>query len=272
MMKRLMLLVTVTILAGALCSGAWAGDTLKDVKKRGVLRVGVKDLTPGFGFVDMQSGEIKGYDVDFAQAIAKKLGVKLELWVVTDAERLEYLKAGKVDLIAATLTRTPERAKEIAFSHVYFVTGQKFLVRKGTVKGLYDLDHKIIGTSMGSTSIHNAKKALPNASIITYEDSSQAFFALRQGEIFAVTSDEAILAGMLARAPDKMWYEIPDIRISSEPYALGIRKGDRAFLNIVNHTLLEMERKGEAKKIFDRWFGPGSSAPMKRSFKITAKK
>lgn len=271
-MKRWMVVMMVLILVGTLCSGARAGDTLQDVKKRGVLRVGVKDLTPGFGFVDMQTGEIKGYDVDFAQAIAKKLGVKLELWVVTDAERIEHLKDGKVDLIAATLTRTPQRSKEIAFSHVYFVTGQKFLARKGTVRGLYDLDHKIIGTSMGSTSIRNAKKALPNASVLTYEDAPQAFFALRQGEIFAVTTDEAILAGMLAKAPDRMWFEIPDIRISSEPYALGVRKGDRAFLGIVNRTLLEMEKRGEAKKIFNRWFGPGSSTPMKRTFRITAKR
>lgn len=271
-MKRLTLLMTVLVLAGTLCAGAWAGDTLKEVKKRGVLRAGVKDLTPGFGFVDMQTGEIRGYDVDFAQAIAKKLGVKLELWVVTDAERTAYLKDGKVDLIAATMTKTRERAKDIAFSYTYFVTGQKFLVRKGTVKGLYDLEHKIIGTSMGSTSIQNAKKALPTASILSYDDTSQAFFAMRQGEVFAVTSDEAILTGLLANAPDRMWYEIPDIRISDEPYALGVRKGDRAFLNAVNRTLLEMEKKGEAGKIFDRWFGPESPTPMKRTFKITAKK
>jgi polar amino acid transport system substrate-binding protein len=271
-MKRFTVFMTVLILVGTLCSGAWAGNTLKEVKKRGTLRVGVKDLTPGFGFVDMQTGEIRGYDVDFAQSIAKKLGVKLELWVVTDAERIGHLKDGKVDIIAATLTKTPERTKEIAFSHVYFVTGQKFLVRKGTVKGLYDLEHKIIGTSMGSTSIRNAKKALPTASILSYDGASQAFFALRQGEIFAVTTDEAILAGMLANAPDHMWYEIPDIRISDEPYALGVRKGDRAFLNVVNRTLLEMEKRGEAKKIFDKWFGPGSPTPMKRTFKITAKK
>lgn len=125
---------------------------------------------------------------------------------------------------------------------------------------------------MGSTSMQNAKKALPTASILAYDDTSQAFFAMRQGEIFAVTTDEAILAGILAKAPDRMWYEIPDIRISKEPYALGVRKGDRAFLNVVNRTLLEMEKRGEAKKIFDKWFGAKSLTPMKRTFKITAKK
>jgi polar amino acid transport system substrate-binding protein len=222
--------------------------------------------------VDIQTGEIKGYDVDFVAAIARKLGVKTELWVVTDAERIPYLKEGKVDIVAATMTRTPERAKDIAFSHVYFLTGQKFLARKGNIKGLYSLEHKIIGTSGGSTSVLNVKKALPTASIIIYDDSAQAFMALRQGEIFAVTTDEAILAGMLAKAPDRMWYEIPELRISDEPYGLGIRKGDRAFLRFVNRTLLEMEKKGEAKKIFNRWFGPESPAPMKRTFKITATK
>jgi len=68
-------------------------------------------------------------------------------------------------------------------------------------------------------------------------------------------------------------YEIPDIQISSEPYGLGIRKGDTKFLDFVNATLLEMEANGTAKKIFDHWFGPNSNDPLNRgSFKITADK
>ncbi len=177
---------------------------------------------------------------------------------------------GNIDIAAATMTKTAERAKQIDFSNTYFFTGQKFLVKKATVKSIADLDGKRIGTAKGSTSEQNAKKALPKATILSFDDYPQAFLALQQGKVFAVTTDESILANILGKAPNKEQFEIPDIQISDEPYGLGIRKGEKNFLDFVNKTLVEMEKSGEAKKIFDKWFGPGSTTPLKRgSFKIT---
>ncbi len=114
-------------------------DTLAKVKQKGVLVAGVKDSLPPFGYVDETTRRIVGYDVDFVKAIADKLGVKLELKAVTSASRMPQLTEGNIDIIAATMTKTPERAKQIDFSHAYFFTGQKFLVKKGTVKSLADL-------------------------------------------------------------------------------------------------------------------------------------
>jgi polar amino acid transport system substrate-binding protein len=247
---------------------AFAADTLDTVKQKGVLVVGVKDSTPPFGYVDQKTRTIVGYDVDMVAAIAKKLGVKLEVKPVTSASRMPQLLEGNIDIIAATMTKTPERAKQIDFSYTYFLTGQKFLVKKGTVRKLSDLNGKKIGTSKGSTSEQNASKALPNSTILSFDDYPQAFLALQQGKVFAVTTDESILAGMLAKAPNKNKFEIPDIKISDEPYGLGIRKDNPKFLNFVNQTLLSMEKSGEAKKIFERWFGPNGELPLKRTFKI----
>jgi polar amino acid transport system substrate-binding protein len=87
-----------------------------------------------------------------------------------------------------------------------------------------------------------------------------------------VTTDEAILAGILAKAPNKAQFEIPKIQISDEPYGLGMRKGDTNFVNFVNSTILEMEKSGEAAKIFDKWFGPSTQFHLERTFKITADK
>jgi polar amino acid transport system substrate-binding protein len=270
-MKKAVLLFAVVAFAAALASVA-AADTLADVKKKGVLVAGVKDSTPGFGYVDEKTREIVGYDVDFVKAIAKKLGVKLELKPVTSASRMPQLIAGNIDIIAATMTKTPERAQQIDFSDTYFLTGQKFLVKKGTVKTLADLEGKRIGTAKGSTSEQNAKKALPKATVLSFDDYPQAFLALQQGKVFAVTTDESILANMRGKAPDKENYEIPEIRISDEPYGLGMRKGDKALVEFVNKTLIEMEKTGEAKAIFERWFGPNSSTPLTRNFKIQADK
>lgn len=262
----------LALVAALFTSIASAADTLATVKQRGTLVCGVKDSLPPFGYVDPNSRQIVGYDIDFCKAIADRLGVRTELKPVTSAARIPQLKEGNVDIIAATMTKTPERTKEIDFSHTYFFTGQKFLVKKNTVRTLKDMAGKKIGTAKGSTSEQNAKKAIPDATILSFDDYPQAFLALNQGKVVAVTTDEAILAGIRAKASKPDVYEILDDRISDEPYGLGLRKGDTAFLNEVNRTLLEMERSGEAKRIFDKWFGPQSEAPLKRTFTIAADK
>jgi len=100
---------------------------------------------------------------------------------------------------------------------------------------------------------------------------------VQQGKAIAATTDESILAGQLGKLEKnpatKGQYEIPDLSISEEPYGLGMRKGDTNFVKFVNDTILEMEKNGEAAKIFEKWFGPNSDSPIARgSFKITADK
>ena len=160
-MKRFGVIICALVFMVGLCGMAFAADTLETVKKKGVLVAGVKDSTPGFGYIDEKTREIIGYDVDFCKAIASKLGVKLELKSVTSSTRMPQLTEGNIDIIAATMTKNEERAKQIDFSLTYFFTGQKFIVKKGTVKTLADLDGKRIGTAKGSTSEQNAAKALP---------------------------------------------------------------------------------------------------------------
>jgi len=267
-MRKLFVIPAVLALT-AFAGNALAGDTLEEVKKKGVLVAGVKDSTPPFGFVDPQSRLIVGYDVDIIRAIADKLGVKLDLKAVTSATRMPQLQEGNIDIIGATMTKTEERAKQIDFSLTYFLTGQKFLVKKGTVKTLDDLREKKLGTAKGSTSEQNAKKAVPTATVLSFDDYPQAFLALQQGKVAAVTTDETILAGLRAKAPNRDEFEIPDLQISDEPYGLGMRKGDTNFVAFVNKTLLEMEKSGQAKQIFEKWFGPAAEVPLKRNFTFT---
>ncbi len=258
--------------AAITAQAALAGDTLADAKKKGVLVVGCKDSLPPFGYIDQDSRRIVGYDIDFVNAIAKKMGVTVELKPVTSASRMPQLQEGHIDIIAATMTKNAERAKVIDFSHAYFLTGQKFITKKGSVKSLKDLEGKRIGTAKGSTSEQNVAKAIPSATVLAFDDYPQAFLALQQGKVSAVTTDEAILAGILAKAPNKAQFEIPNIQISDEPYGLGMRKGDTNLVNFVNKTILEMEKSGEAKAIFNKWFGPTTQFHLERTFKITADK
>jgi len=246
------------------------GNTLTAIKAKGVLVAGVKDSTPPFGYIDQDSRKIIGYDIDFINALAKRLGVAVELKPVTSASRMPQLQEGHIDIIAATMTKNAERAKVIDFSHAYFITGQKFITKKGAITSVKDLEGKRIGTAKGSTSEQNVAKAIPTAKVLSFDDYPQAFMALQQGKVAAVTTDEAILAGILAKSPNKAKFEIPKVQISVEPYGLGMRKDDTNFVNFVNQTLLEMEKSGEAKAIFEKWFGPDTPYSLERTFNITA--
>lgn len=259
-MKRLLTVVTALLLVGTLGLPAFAGDTLDDVRKKGVLVVGVKDATPPFGFRDNRSGEIIGYDVDIAKAVANKLGVRLETRSVTSLDRIPQLLDGNIDMIAATMTINADRSKLIDFSSTYFRTTQKFLSKKGTIRSRKDLAGKKIATAKGATAERNLKVAIPGAKIVLYDDYDQAALALYQGKVTAVATDEVILAGLLAKAPGKNKYEIPDIGISDEFYGLGVRKGNRNLLDQVNSALKDLGTNEEGGKIFAKWFSAGKVA------------
>jgi len=268
-MKRVALFAIAALaLAGALCGPARAGDTLADVKSKGVLVVGVRDTAPPFGTFNTDKNRYEGYDIDVARYIADKLGVKVEFQRVTASSRIPSLVDNRVDLLAAAMTKTPERAERIDFSHTYFLTGQKFLARKGLIRSLKDLEGKRIAAGKGTTGEQLMKSAVPQAVIISFEDYPMGFVALKQGKVDAVTTDESILGGqlcLLERNPaTRGKFEIPDIQLSVEPYALGVRKNDANFLKFVNDTLLEMEKNGEANRIFQRGFGPRTECPLNR--------
>lgn len=252
-MKKIFAVLVSLFLITTLAGPSLADNTLEKVKKKGTLVAGVKFFTPPFGYIDRETGDVIGFDIDILAAIAEKLGVELKLKPVTSENRIQLLLDRHIDIIAATMTRNKNRSKIIDFSRTYFLTSQAFLTKKGAVKELKDLEGKKIGTAKGSTSELNAKEAVPGGTIVTFEDYNQAAEALLKGDVDAVTTDEPILVDILMSLPEGQ-YDIPPIYISEEPYALGVRKGNADFLEIVNQTLLELDKSGEGEKIFAKWF------------------
>lgn len=245
-------------------------DQLADIQKAGVVRVATFDANPPFGSVDAKTHDIVGYDVDFAKALAKSLGVKLELVATNPANRIPLLQSGKVDLIVADITITPERAQVVDFSTPYFVTGQQFLVPAASADKLDDYGHDRIGAVKGTTGEQALHQRFPSARVLSYDDIPLALTALRNGNVQAITQDSTILAGLLAEAPDKAKFKIlPDL-LSKEEIGVGVKKGETALLTAVNGELVKLEQNGEATKIYDSWFGPDSKTPQPRGFKIEA--
>ncbi len=260
-MRRLFAAGTAIILAGAIVSMGRAADTLEDVKKKGFLAVGVRDATPPMSFLDRGTGQIVGVEVDLAEAIAKKIGVPLKLVPIAAAERVEALHEGKVDLVAASFTKTPDRAKLVDFSLTYFRGRQRVLAKKGAVSTLKDLEGKKIAVVKGTTTERNLREMVPSATILALRDYREVIDAFERGAGDMVSGDGIILYGYLTTLPREK-FEIPiDIALSDEPYGMAVRLGDKKLLDVVNGALTDLKNSGEAEKIFARWLRGAPGAP-----------
>ncbi|WPS87767.1 glutamate ABC transporter substrate-binding protein [Brevibacillus halotolerans] len=234
-----------------------ATSTVAKIKERGKYVVGVKYDLNLFGLKDPATGNVEGFDIDIAKAIAKKIlgdENKIELKEVTSKTRIPMLKNGEIDSIIATMTITDERKKEVDFSDVYFMAGQSFLVKKdSTIKGLEDFTKgKKVVTAKGSTSAKNIRENAPEAEVLEFENYAEAFTALKAGQGDALTTDNALLYGMAKQDPN---FRVVEGTFTEEPYGIALPKGDAEFVALVNDLLKEMKQNGEYDKLYEKWIG-----------------
>lgn len=264
--------VAAALLAATLFAGTIVhADQLADIRKKGELVCGVLGTDEPNSFIDPKTREIVGYEVDLCRAVAKKIGVSPKVKQLAVAARIPELQQGRVDILAATLTHTKEREAVVDFSLATFVTGQRVLVRKDSgITQLSQLAGKKVVTVKGGTQEPNIRKAVPNVDVVTFETAPQAFVALQQRKGSAFVNDEISLLnayGKLGAAQKD--YVILQQNISTEILALGLKKGEKALKAQTDDALRELEKSGEAEKIFFKWFGPDSSMKFqKRNFRF----
>ena len=246
-----------------------AADRLDDVKARGKLIVGISDTTPPFSFKKPGESTVIGYDLDVVHAVAKRLGVPVETVSVSSAERIPMLKDGKLDFVATSMTRTPERLNEIDFSLIYFVTPHAAIVRKSSgIASVHQLAGKKASSASTSTAGPNLKEVVPNVELVYVRDYALAFGLLKDGKVDAFPTDETVLRAIVKQDghPDDYVF-LPDFT-KSRNVGFALKKDEPRFKDAVNKALLDIEASGDAAKIFDAWFGPQSHEPMARKFKI----
>ncbi|TVM17359.1 amino acid ABC transporter substrate-binding protein [Oceanidesulfovibrio indonesiensis] len=259
MLKRLFTMMVVVSLVCGLAAVASA-DKLEQIKERGELICGVKDAVVPFGFVDEKTNQLVGLDVDMCNYIAEELGVKPVIKPVTSATRIPMVTQGSIDLAIATMTHKFERDEVIDFSITYFMDGQKILVAKDAgIESVADLAGKKVGTAKGSTSEKNIKDAQPESTVISFEGYPQAFLALKQGKVAAVTTDSTILLGLKNSDENPDNWVIAGDYISSEPYGIGMAENESNLRDAVNLALNNMWKRGDYEKIYDKWFGEGTN-------------
>ena len=260
------------VIAAATLAPLAHADQLADIKTRGQLVCGVLGTDEPNSFVDPASRQIVGYEVDLCSAVAKKLGVKPVLKQMAVAARIPELQQGRIDLLAASLTHNKEREALVDFSLSTFITGQTVMVKKSSgITKVADLAGKKVLTTKGGTQEINIRRAVPTVTVITFETAVQGFLALQQGKGAGYVDDEASMMNNFAKLGplQKDYLVLPSI--SNEALALGIKKGETGLKKAVDDTLRELEKSGEANKLFIKWYGPETRLKMsKRPFTFSS--
>ncbi|WP_017792223.1 glutamate ABC transporter substrate-binding protein [Leucobacter salsicius] len=200
--------------------------------------IGVKEDQPGLGYLDNVTGERSGFDVDIARWIAGSLGFdesKIEYKPIASANREQAIVNGDVDYYVGTYSINDKRKQDIDFAGPYFVTGQGLLVKSGGTdyQSLEELDGKTVCSATGSTPIQNIKENFPGIKTQEFDLYSACVENLVNGQVDAVTTDQAILIGYAAQDPENLMVTSGPL-LTEELYGVGLPKGDdvlRAHIN-----------------------------------------
>ena len=268
MKATLALLLTLAV---ALALGAPAlaqQDTLEKIKSSGTLTIGTRTGSPPFAYIN-KSNEWVGFSIDLVDVlikpeIEKAVGksIKIEKKESTPQTRIPLLTSNSVDLIAETMTDTPQRREQVDFSLTFFYTGAQFLVKKGSpIHGVNDIAGKRIASQQGSTNAKIIREKYPQAQLREFPDQPAAFQALAQGQVDAYTNDGIQLAGLKAKAPNPSDWEVVGDFYSEEPYGMAMRKGDAKFKAAVDAGLRRGFESGKYFDVYDKWFGPKGEVP-----------
>ena len=251
--------------------GAMPGDsTMAEIARRGRLVVGIDQNAYLFGFRDPASGELVGFEIDFAREIARAIfgdPSKVQFRAITTADRIPVLEDKQVDLVIRTMTMTCERWQKVSFSTEYIASRQRLLVRKADgIREFADLGGKKVCATKGSTSIGTIARQPSGPVPVSTDSTLDCLVLLQQGQVDAVSTIDILLAGLAAQDPTT---EVVGQPVSDEPAGIGIPKDDEDMVRFVNGVLERMRSDGTWTRIHDTWLtdrlgAAGPPAPVYR--------
>lgn len=217
---------------GTSAGAAASFRTLDEIKQSGKIIIGVFSDKAPFGYVD-ENGEYQGYDVYFAQRIAKDLGVEAEFVSTDPASRVEYAATGKVDLILANFTVTEERAKQVDFALPYMkVMLGVVSPDSAVVTSVEDLAGKTLIVVKGTTAETYFEKNHPDVTLQKYDEYADAYNALLDGRGDAFSTDNTeVLAWALSNPGFTVGI---DALGNADTIAPTVQKGNTTLLEWIN--------------------------------------
>ena len=232
-------------------------DIYDEIIRSGELKVGVNTDSRPFAFYN-ENGELVGYDVDLAKYVTEYIlgtNKRVKFIPVTPSDRLLKISTGEVDIVIATMTITPQRQEIIKFSIPYDTAGQALLVRSSSkISSMGDLSEQNVGVIWGTTAEKNMTALLPTANIVGFKSYNDAYNALKEGKIEAITSDDTILSRFALS--DKQVVLLPK-RYSREPYGIGFRKGkgSEKLREALDDAISDLKQKNVINRIHKQWLG-----------------
>lgn len=233
-----------------------AGSTMAKIRKRGRIIVGISADSYLLGSRNPISGQIEGFDIDLLKAIAEAiLGPKpqIQLRVITAAQRIPVLEGHEVDMVVRNFTMSCDRWEKIGFSAVYYESGQKILVRKGSeITGLDTLAGHKVCAPVGTSSMDNLVRLAPKAIPVPSTNHTGCLVELQRGNAEAITGDDTVLAGLAAQDPFAI--VLAGKPFTAEPYGVGVPKEDVDLARFINGVLEQLRADGRWQKSYNRWF------------------
>lgn len=232
-------------------------SSIEQIKKNDVIRVGVFADNPPFGYVDSQ-GKNQGFDIAIAKHIAKDLlgdENKIEYVVTEAANRVEFLKSDKVDVVLASFSVTPERKEVVDFAEPYLKASLGIASsQKNPINSVADLENKTLIVNKGSSSDSYFTKNYPKVKLLKFEQNTDAFNALKDGRGDAISQDSTYALAWAAQNPG---YVVGIPQIGNEDFiAPAVRKGNVELLNWLNTEIKQLRKSGEIQKIYDETLKP----------------
>lgn len=270
MKKRIKAVFGVLTCLAAVAVNQAHADQLADIKSSKTLVCGVLDVFEPFGYTDTSTRTVQGYDVDICNAVAAEMGVKAEIKPVSIEARIPSLQQKQMDILAAGLAYSPQRAEQVGFSDAYYVSPNIIAAKTSkNYASVKDLTGKRISFVKGSISENYIKGEVPDASAVGYEDITTGFTALVQGKVEGFSTSEEVFNKLVTRLGSKAsGYAVLQPPIGREVWGIGVRKDETAMLAAVNSALQNLEKTGKMQAIFDKWLGADTSYKMTRSFKV----
>ncbi|RJQ23233.1 MAG: amino acid ABC transporter substrate-binding protein [Nitrospiraceae bacterium] len=249
----------------SLVSYASAESILDNVKKEGIVRIGTANTNPPLNYLDEQ-GNWVGFDVEIGDAIAQKLGVKVERILVNDKTRIAFLANGRVDLSISNISHTRSREEQIDYAEPpYLWSGKIFYARKGKFKSFKDLGGKRIAVTQGSNAYtaapleikkHTAKEPV----MVAYQSNAECFLALKQNKVDAYSQDTPIIAGVAGK--EGVEYEAVGPIYSAGLYGIAVPPNDSKWRDAVSFILQDLIKNGTYENIYQKWFGAKGKFPL----------
>ncbi|GAA2256775.1 glutamate ABC transporter substrate-binding protein [Streptomyces amakusaensis] len=240
--------------------------TWRKASKRGHFVVGAKEDQPYLGEKDPATGLYSGFDIEIAKMVSASLGLdpaRIVFRTIASANRETALQNGQIDYYVGTYTINDNRKKLVGFSGPYYLAGQSLLVRadEKDIKGPQDLAGKRVCSAAGSTPYQRIQQDYPQADLVAYDTYSVCVDNLLTYQVDAVTTDDAILIGYAAKAPDEL--KVVGKPFSEEPYGIGVPRDDNALRFAIDDALEADEKNGYWKEAYDATLGlSGVPAPQ----------